>query len=88
MDFLDCQKDGLEQVKPETSLEAKLANLKLSYFGHITRRQGFLGKTIILGKIEDNRKRERPNMSRIDSMKEATDMSLHELSRAAEDWKL
>lgn len=39
-----------EKIKPKTSLEAKMTRLKLSYLGHIVRRQGSLGKTIILGK--------------------------------------
>ena len=34
--YLGSQK---EPVKPETSLEAKMTKLKLSYFGHVTRRQ-------------------------------------------------
>lgn len=30
----------LDQIKPETPLEAKLTKLKLSYFRHIMRSQG------------------------------------------------
>lgn len=46
----------LEQIKPETLLEAKMTKLKLSYFGHIMRRQGYLEKTVILGR---NRRQQR-----------------------------
>lgn len=38
----------LEQ-EPETSLEAKMTTLKPSHFGHFTRRQGSLEKTVTLG---------------------------------------
>lgn len=40
----------LEQIKPETLLEAKMTELKLVYSGHIMRRQRSLEKTIRLGK--------------------------------------
>ena len=40
----------LEQVKPEISLEANVAKLKLSSCRHILRRQGSLEKTVTLGK--------------------------------------
>ena len=52
---------ALEQIKPETSLEAKMTKLKLSYFRYILRRQGSLEKTVMLVKIEGSRKRGRPN---------------------------
>ena len=42
-------------------------------------------KTTVLGKIEGSRKRGRPNMTRIDSVKEAIGLSLQQPSRAAED---
>ena len=50
--ILDCQKDNKwvpEQIKPEISLEAIMTKLKLSYFGHIKKRQDSLEKTIMLG---------------------------------------
>lgn len=58
---------------------------KLSYFWHFMRRQGSLGKTIMLGKLESSRKRGRPNMRGIDSIKEAVGMSPQELSKVVED---
>lgn len=42
---------------------------KLSYFGHILRRQGYLKKTIMLRKTKGSRKRGRPNMRWIDFIK-------------------
>ena len=54
----------------------KMEKLKLSCLLHIMRWQDSLEKTIMLGKIEGSRKRGRPNMRWIDSVKEAIGMSL------------
>lgn len=39
----------LEQIKSETSLEAKITKLKWFCLGHVMRRPGSLEKTIMLG---------------------------------------
>ena len=39
------------------SLEGLMLKLKLQYFGHLMRRTDSLEKTLMLGKIEDSRKR-------------------------------
>lgn len=59
-----------------------MTKLKLSYFGHITRREGSLEKIIMLRRIEGSRKKGRPNMKCVGSIKRAIGMSLQELSRA------
>ena len=46
----------LDQIKPELSVEAKMFKVGLSYFGHITRRQDSVEKTIMWGKVEVSRK--------------------------------
>lgn len=40
----------LEQIKPETWPEVKMTKMQSSYFGHVMRKQGSLGKAIILRK--------------------------------------
>lgn len=53
----------LEPIKPETLLQEKMTELKLSHFRHIMRYQGSLEKTIMLRKkTGGNRKRGRPNL--------------------------
>ena len=47
----------LEEVSPEYSLEGLMLKLKLQYFGHIMRRTDSFEKTLMLGKIEDERRR-------------------------------
>ena len=43
---------------PEYSLEGLMLKLKLQYFGHLMRRTDSFEKTLMLGKIEDRRRRE------------------------------
>ena len=47
----------LKEINPEYSLEGLMLKLKLQYFGHLTRRADSLEKTLMLGKIEDRRRR-------------------------------
>ena len=47
----------LKGISPEYSLEELMLKLKLQYFGHLMRRTNSLKKTLMLGKIEDGRKR-------------------------------
>ena len=46
----------LKEISPEYSLEGLMLKLKLQYFGHL-RRTDSLEKTLMLGKIEDRRRR-------------------------------
>lgn len=68
LDTLDFQKDEkkwvLEQMKPETWLEAKITKLKLPYFGLIMSRQGFLEDSNS-GKMEGRKKRGGPNIAQL-----------------------
>ena len=45
----------LKEINPEYSLEGLM--LKFQYFGHLMQRASSLEKTLILGKIEDRRRR-------------------------------
>ena len=47
----------LEEISPEYSLEGLMLKLKLQYFGHLMGRADSLEKTLMLGKIEDRRRR-------------------------------
>ena len=48
----------LKEISPEYSLEGLMLKLKVQYFGHLMRRTDSLEKTLMLGKIEDRRRRE------------------------------
>ena len=47
----------LREVSPEYSLEGLMLKLKLQSFGHLIRRTDSSEKTLMLGKIEDRRRR-------------------------------
>ena len=50
----------LKEVNPEYSLEGLILKLKLQYFGHLRQRANSLEKTLMLGKIEGERRRVTP----------------------------
>ena len=52
----------LKEISPEYSLEELMLKLKLKYFGHLTLRTYFLGKTLKLGMTEGRRRRGRQRM--------------------------
>ena len=47
----------LKEISPEYSLDGLMLKLKLQYFGHLMQRTDSLEKTLMLGKIEDRRRR-------------------------------
>ena len=47
----------LKEISPEHSLEGLMLKLKLQYFGHLMRRAGSFEKTLMLGKVEGERRR-------------------------------
>ena len=49
----------LKEISPEYSLEGPRLKLKLPYFGHLMRRTDSFEKTLMLGKIEGRRGRQR-----------------------------
>ena len=46
----------LKEINPKYSLEGLMLKLKLLYFGYLMGRANSLVKTLVLGKIEGNRR--------------------------------
>ena len=47
----------LKEISPEYTLEGLMLKLKLQYFGHLIQRTDSLEKTLMLGQIEDRRRK-------------------------------
>ena len=69
----------LKEIIPEYSLERLMLKLKFQYVGRLMQRTDSLGKTLLLGKIEGKRRRERQRKRWLDGITESVDMSLSKL---------
>ena len=71
-----CNQSILKEISPEYSLEGLILRLKLQYSGHLMQRTDSFEKTLMLGKIEDRKRRGRQRMRWLDGITDSMDMSL------------
>ena len=65
----------LKEISPESLLEGLMLKLKVQYFSHLMLRTDAFEKTLMLGKIEGWRRRERHSMRWLDGITDSMDMS-------------
>ena len=77
----------LKEIKPEYSLEGLTLKLKLKlqYFGHLMRRANLLEKTLMLGKIEDRRRREQQSIRWLDGITDSMELSMSKFWEIVKD---
>ena len=66
----------LKEISPKCSLERLLLNLKLLYFGHLMQKTDSFKKTLMLGKIECERRRGQQRMRWLEGITNSVDVSL------------
>ena len=73
----------LEEISPGYSLEGLMLKVRLQCFGHLMQRTDSLERTLILGKIEDRRRREQQRMRWLDGWHHR--LNGHEFEQTPED---
>ena len=75
----------LKEISPGCSLEGLMLKLKLQYFSHLMWRADSFEKTLMLGKIEERRRRGQQRIRWLNGITDLMHMSLGELQELVSD---
>ena len=75
----------LKENNSEYSLEGLMMKLKFQHSGHLIQRANLLEKTLMLGKIDNKRRRGQQRVKWLDSITDSMDMNSRKFWETVED---
>ena len=75
----------LREINPEYSLKGLMLKLKFQHFGHLMLTDDSLEKSLLLGKIQDRRRRGHQRMRWLDGITDAVNMNFGKLWEMGRD---